>query len=59
MIDSMVTWLANLLQNEPKGAAALLIGLATWTLMNTIIIACTNSSVEGIRKALRKRGIWV
>lgn len=59
MIDNMVTWLANLLQNEPKGAAALLILLAAWTIMNTFIIVCTNSSIEGIRKALRKRGIWV
>ena len=59
MIDSAVTWLANLLQNEPEGAAFLLLVLAAWNAMNTVGLVCAGVDIEGIKKTLRKRGIWV
>lgn len=55
----IVTWLADLLQNEPEGAAALLIVLAVWTVMNTIFIVSTSSDIDSVKKKLRKRGIWL
>jgi hypothetical protein len=60
MIDSAVQWIASLLQNEPEGAAFLLLVLAAWNAMNTILIVVfTASDVRDIKKALRKCGIWV
>lgn len=59
-MDDVVAWLANLLQNEPEAAAALLITLALWCFMNTVLIVVfTSSNIDDIKKALRKRGIWV
>lgn len=59
MTDNLVTWLADLLQNDPKVAAALWIGLAVWILLNTITAVLISFEIDGIKKALRKRGIWV
>ena len=60
MIDNLVAWLTNMLQNDPELLAGLLIGQALWCWMNTIfIVVFSHSDVESIRKALRKHGIWV
>lgn len=58
MIDNLVIWLADLLQSEPKAAAAFLIALAVWNLINTVGLVCAGIDVESIKKALRKHGIW-
>jgi len=59
MMDNFVAWVANLLQNDPEGAAALLILLLGLNIMNTFMIVCIGSDIDGIKKTLRKRGIWV
>ena len=60
MIDSVVAWLTGMIQNDPELLAVLWIGQALWSVMNTILIVIfIYSDIEDIRKALRKRGIWV